>query len=155
MEISFYHLTSTPIEKALPTLLEKAYEAGHRIQVVCAEEDVKNFDEKFWTFHPRKFLPHGTEGPEKQPVFITPNNDNQNKASVLAIADGREIPETTSTLSGGIEGGEYEKVLHMFDGNIEADLATARERWKAYKEKGYALRYWFQDEKGKWAEKSL
>lgn len=144
MEISFYHLTITPLEKALPTLLEKAYEAGHKIQVVCKEESVQFLDEKFWTFHPRKFLPHGTEKPELQPVFISASNDNQNDATVLAIADGREIPSEN-----------YEKILHMFDANFEEDLATARTRWKDYKAKGYTLRYWFQDEKGKWAEKAL
>ena len=144
MEISFYHLTTTPLEKAMPTLLEKAYEAGHKIQVVCTEENVKVLDEKFWTFHPRKFLPHGTDRPEKQPVFITPDNDNANNASVLAITDGREIADTN-----------YEKVIHMFDGNDEASLNTARTRWKEYKDKGYSLHYWFQDEKGKWAEKNL
>lgn len=144
MEISFYHLTTSPIEKALPNLLEKAYESGHRIQVVCSNEDVKAFDDTFWTFHPRKFLPHGTDNPEKQPVFITPDNDNQNSATVLAITDGREIPSE-----------DYEKILHMFDGNNEDALATARSRWKEYKEKGYELRYWFQDENGKWAEKNL
>ena len=133
---------------------------------MCSPEDVKAFDDTFWTFHPRKFLPHGTEHPEKQPVFITPDNDNQNNASVLAITDGRDVTSlltsppdgernnSPSHLGRGLGGG-FEKILDMFDGNNEQALNKARARWKAYKDKGYNLRYWFQDEKGKWTEKSL
>jgi DNA polymerase-3 subunit chi len=63
---------------------------------------------------------------------------------VLAVADGREVAAE-----------DYKKILHIFDGNNEADLKTARERWKTYKSAGHNLHYWFQDGKGKWAEKNL
>lgn len=147
MEISFYHLTTSPIEKALPALVDKAYEAGNNVLVVASEENVKVFDDTFWTFAKKKFLPHGTPAskhePAKNPIFITAENDNANNAEILAIADGREVF------------GDFKRVLDVFDGNIDADLDAARTRWKQYKEAGHDLRYWFQDEKGKWQEKQI
>ncbi|PIR32009.1 MAG: DNA polymerase III subunit chi [Alphaproteobacteria bacterium CG11_big_fil_rev_8_21_14_0_20_44_7] len=144
MEVSFYHLSSTPIEKAVPILLEKAYEGGHRCMVLAKEQDIDAFDKTLWTFHPRKFLPHGTKNPEKQPIFITSKNDNQNNATVIAVVNAEVID-----MNG------FEKILDIFDGNVEADLSAARARWKSYKEQGANLRYWFQDEKGKWLEKQI
>lgn len=149
MEISFYHLTVTPLEKATPALVERAYDAGLRVHVLCNAARKAALDAALWTYHPRKFLPHGTDddtkiAPERQPILISAELANLNSATVLAVTNGAEIADF----------GSFERVLDIFDGNIDADLATARKRWKAYKEAGHSLRYWFQDEKGKWQEKA-
>lgn len=148
MEISFYHLTSSPLKKALPLLLEKAYENNMRSLVICNKEDIKQLDDDLWTFHPRKFLPHGITEAETQPIFISDviaNNSKNDLRQVLAITNGAEYD--------GLQ--NFAKVIDMFDGNNENSLNTARKRWKTYKDKGYALRYWKQDEKGAWAEKAV
>lgn len=148
MEISFYHLTVTPLEKATPALVERAYDAGLRVHVLCDAAKKQQLDAALWTYHPRKFLPHGTDddakiAPERQPILISAEQKNLNSATVLAVTNGAEITDF----------GGFERVLDIFDGNVEADLANARKRWKAYKDKDINLRYWFQDEKGKWQEK--
>lgn len=147
MEISFYHLTATPIEKATPTLLDKAYEGGLRAHLLCATEDKQKFDDALWTFHPRKFLPHGTDESEipaeRQPVLISDSQENRNDATVLAVTNGETISEF----------GKFTKILDIFDGNFDDILDAARKRWKEYNAAGHTLRYWFQDEKGKWVEK--
>jgi DNA polymerase-3 subunit chi len=88
MEISFYHLTSSPLKKALPALLEKAFEGGLRALVIADKPAIKQLDDDMWTFHPRKFLPHGTDRRELMPVFLSDeiSNDNDNlRREVLAI----------------------------------------------------------------------
>ena len=143
MEISFYHLTSSPLKKALPALLEKVYEGGLRVLVIADKPAIKQLDDDLWTFHPRKFLPHGTDRRELMPVFLSDDFTNDNR-EVLAVTNGAEYE--------GNQG--FKKVLDMFDGNDENALNSARKRWKSYKDKGYNLRYWKQDEKGAWAEKA-
>ena len=144
MEISFYQLKTTPIDKALPKLLEKAYDAGHRVHVVANAAEMKKFDDSLWTFHPQKFLPHGTTEPSVQPIFLASDSENKNNATILAVTNGSKIPDVS----------HFVKVLDIFDGNIEPQLQSARERWKLYKAAGYVLKYWLQDDKGNWAEKS-
>lgn len=147
MEASFYHLTSSPLKKALPSLLEKAYENNMRSLVICNAENIKQLDDDLWTFSPTKFLPHGTEKPEIQPVFITDkitDKNANNGRQVLAITNGAEYDGSQS----------FEKLLDMFDGNSDEQLNAARKRWKLYKDAGYTLRYWKQDEKGAWSEKT-
>lgn len=147
MEISFYHLTSTPIEKATPALLDKAYEGKMRALLLCANDEKQKFDDALWTFHPRKFLPHGTDeseiDPKRQPILISDKLENLNDSTVLAIVNGEKIEDF----------GKFTKVLDIFDGNYAEILEAARSRWKEYKEKDFKLRYWFQDDKGKWVEK--
>lgn len=147
MEISFYQLTSSPLKKALPALLEKAYENDMRSLVICEQENIKKLDDDLWTFHPRKFLPHGISNPKIQPIFISENFDDEeanNNREVLAITNGKFYDGNK----------KFSKILDIFDGNSETDLNSARRRWKSYKEKGYNLRYWKQDEKGAWSEKA-
>lgn len=141
-EISFYHLTTTPLERALPSLLEKAYEAGMRTLVLVDKGRMKQIDDSLWTANQQKFLPHGTSNPELQPIFLSDKIFNDNR-KVLAITNGATYESDDG----------FAKILDIFDGNIETDLARARERWKLYKDKGFEAKYWFQDEKGKWVSK--
>ena len=60
-EIRFYHLQKQRLEDALPALLEKARERGHRIVVQAGSpERVKALDSLLWTYRPESFLPHGS-----------------------------------------------------------------------------------------------
>src|SRR5687768_347961 len=97
-----------------------------RTLVVADKAEIKQLDDDLWTFHPRKFLPHGITEPEIQPVFISDSITNDNR-EVLAITNGAEYDGNSG----------FKKVLDMFDGNNEADLNKARTRWKAYKDKGF------------------
>jgi len=47
---------------------------------------------------------------------------------------------------------EYDRVLDLFDGEDEAALTAARDRWKAAKAAGHALIYWQQGARG-WEKK--
>ena len=59
--IQFYHLTATPLERALPKLLEKAYDGGFTTLLVAdSEEYVEHLNELLWTYDPGSFLPHGS-----------------------------------------------------------------------------------------------
>jgi len=49
-EIGFYHLLATPLERALPKLLELGLKAGFRIVVLAGSaERVDHLDAALWT----------------------------------------------------------------------------------------------------------
>jgi DNA polymerase-3 subunit chi len=144
MEISFYQLSTSPLAKALPLLVEKAYEAGLKSWVVASPSGIKAVDEGLWTTYQAKFLPHGTQNPEVQPIFISTEVANPDGRQVLIITSGAKLGSTTLG---------YSKVLDIFDGNNEDELAAARARWKEYKNQNYDLKYWSQDDAGKWVQK--
>lgn len=146
-EIRFYHMQQKRLEKALPEIVAKALEKGHRVVVKAgSRERVESLDAVLWTYDPASFLPHGyvKDGTEKeQPVFLTTEDENPNGASVLVLADG--------AVSGNLEA--FPLCCEIFDGNDEAAVKAARERWKSLKNKGHKLAYFQQNDSGKWEQK--
>jgi DNA polymerase-3 subunit chi len=147
-KVGFYHLTRSPLDKALPKLLEKALGAGHRCVVLCgSQERVAALDSLLWTYDPDSWLPHGSardgEG-ESQTIWLTGTDENPNKADLLVQLDGM----TSAKL------GDYVRCLDLFDGADEEEVARARERWRVLSSAGHDLSYWQQDEKGGWRAKA-
>lgn len=146
--VQFYHLTATPLEIALPKLLEKIIAGGFRALVVAEDEQrVEQLNSLLWTYRPDSFLPHGSTkdgNAEQQPVFISNSLQSANGAHMLVITDGRNL--TGIPLP-------YEKILDIFDGKNEPATAAARQRWTSYKKDGYNISYFQQSEHGNWQKK--
>lgn len=91
-EVLFYHLTTTPLERSLPEILEKALARGWRTVVRCGSEaGMTALDAALWTWRDEAFLPHGTSAaahPERQPIYLTLGDDCPNGAALLVLADG-------------------------------------------------------------------
>jgi len=145
-EIGFYHLRTMPLERALPSILERARAAGHRIVVMAGSpERVDHLNDLLWTYNDAGFLPHGSarDGQaERQPIWLTAADENPNGASMLVLVDG----------AGSARLGEYARCCDIFDGTDEAAVAAARQRWKAAKSAGHQLVYWAQTE-SKWEKR--
>ena len=143
-EISFYHLTSSTLEKALPKLIEKIYSLGLKIVILCENNElIQIIDEILWSYSTKTFLAHATyldPHPEKQPIYITDKEENPNQASIL-IKIGENIPNYFN---------EFDKYLDIFSGNNQNELAAARSRYKIFKSKESTIKYWKQDESGNW-----
>lgn len=146
-EIGFYHLLSTPLERALPRLLERARGQGHRIILRAASaERVEHLNALLWTYDDAGFLPHGSArdgNPAEQPIWLTERQENPNGATILFLVDGVEADDLDA----------FSRGIDMFDGNDEAAVEAARARWRRAKEAGHALTYWQQTEKG-WEKKA-
>lgn len=146
-QIQFYHLTATPVERALPKLLEKALAGGHRVLLVeSAPEKLDYFNQILWTYSTLTFLPHGAANepqPEEQPILLAPSINNTNNADALFVTDGTALEGNAS----------FSRVIDIFDGNNAEAVARARSRWATYKNAGHTLSYLRQNESGGWEEK--
>ncbi len=143
-EIRFYHLTASPLERALPKLVEKVLERGDRTVIMAgSEERVEALNAALWTYDPQSFLPHGSvrdgNAPD-QPVWLTTAYENPNRASVLFLTDGATCPTQT----------EFPLVIEVFDGGVAENVEAARTRWKSYRDAGHTLTYWRQTDRGAW-----
>jgi len=144
-ELLFYHLQRQPLERVLPTLLEKSLERGWRVIVQAgSEERIEALDAHLWTFRDDAFLPHGLwrePGAGEQPILLTVNDDNPNRASVRFLLDGAAVPPDAAA---------YERIVLLFDGDDPDALEGARTRWQEAKDKGFSVTYWQPDEQGRW-----
>src|SRR5262249_7644953 len=93
-EIGFYHLTRKNLEQVLPELLEKTLQSGTRAVVrVGSVERAEALTQHLWTYNPNNFLPHGNAkdgNADRQPIWLTAEDENPNKAAFLFLADGAD-----------------------------------------------------------------
>lgn len=145
-EYSFYHLQRAPLERALPRLLERVVQSGLRAVVLAGSpERVEQLDALLWTYDAGSFLAHGSADggfAGDQPVFLTTDEENPNAATVLVLLDG---------VDAGFKGG-FERCLDLFDGNDAEAVEAARSRWRAAQGSGNAVKYWKQDDAGRWEQ---
>jgi len=143
-EVSFYHLLHTPLDRALPKLIQKVLESGARAVIrTGSAERAEALSSVLWTFDQNSFLPHGTArdgNADRQPVWITPDDENPNGADILVLTDGAAAGDIAA----------WRRCLEMFDGRDDAAVAEARRRWSDYKAADHVLTYWQQTERGGW-----
>jgi len=158
--IQFYHLTATPLERALPKILEKALAAGFKTLLVAeSEERTEQLNQLLWTYDPGSFLPHGSvkDGNiEQQPILICSSAESpeilcsrlrasQDGKILLAVTNGA-MPEQPEA---------FARILDIFDGNDAQTVEKARNRWKLYKDSGYSISYLRQNGSGSWEQKAV
>jgi DNA polymerase-3 subunit chi len=146
-EIGFYHLTRTGPDQALPTLLGRTLAAGHRAVVICGSpERVAALDAALWLCPEPDWLPHGSSATgeaDLQPIWLTTEDESPNSARFLFLIDGASSQRLD----------QFDRIFDLFDGNDEASLAAARQRWRTAKSAGHSLTYWQQTRKG-WEKKA-
>jgi DNA polymerase-3 subunit chi len=143
-EVSFYHLLTRPLEWALPRLLDKVVASGARAVVMAGSgERVEWLNQQLWTYDPDGFLPHGCAADGEaaaQPIWLTEHDENPNGATFLLLTDGAASDRVAS----------YQRCFELFDGNDEAAVTAARQRWSQFKAAGHGVTYWKQNERGGW-----
>jgi DNA polymerase-3 subunit chi len=147
-DIQFYHLTSAPLERVLPKLLEKALQGGFKALVLMeSEARVESMNTALWTYDPASFLPHGSAADghaAEQPIYLTASEGNPNHANLLVVTDGSELELD----------GQCRRLLDIFDGNDEQMVAKALARRNKYQAEGHAVSYIRQNPAGGWEKQS-
>ena len=145
----FYHLTRSPLEVMLPSLLARSLHAGWRV-VVRGVSDARMgwLDEKLWQGPDDGFLPHGLAGGRfdaDQPVLLTTAENFPNGAACLMSIDGANVAAG--------ECRAVERVCVIFDGNEQASLDRARAQWQDLTGVGVSAQYW-SEAAGRWQKKA-
>lgn len=147
-EVLFYHLQRRPLEDVLPNLLERCLERGWRAVVQTrTQERCEALDTHLWCYRDDSFLPHGRASDRHaaaHPIWLTTTNENPNGAAVRFVVD-RAACEAS---------GEYQRIVHLFDGADAEAVEAARRDWKAASAAGHAVTYWQQDESGRWTKRA-
>ncbi|MBL0941213.1 MAG: DNA polymerase III subunit chi [Alphaproteobacteria bacterium] len=146
-EVSLYHLTTIPLERVLPKLLEKIIASGKRSLVLAAsEERVEMLNNALWTYAAGSFLPHGSSKdgfPEHQPIWLSANPDPLNGATIVVLTESVDAPALEN----------FERCIDIFDGLDDDATALAKKRIQHYNNNGHNITYWQQDSKGVWEKK--
>ena len=144
MQVDFYHLTATPLERALPQIAERMVAAGSRLLIVADDEDARAaLDRLLWSYTPDSFLPHAQAGAADdaaQPVLIAGDAAAGNGARHVALADGVWRNEAL----------DFDRAFHFFG---EDQVEEARAAWRSLSgRRDVERRYWKQNEAGRWEQ---
>ncbi|MCL4747448.1 MAG: DNA polymerase III subunit chi [Burkholderiaceae bacterium] len=112
-------------------LVRKIYRAGHKAVVYGQPAAIAELDRMLWTFSALEFIPHVAAGHElaaRTPVLLASEVCDTPHADVL-VNLGATTPAFFS---------RFERLIEVVDANDE-ERTSARERWRFYKDRGYAV----------------
>jgi DNA polymerase-3 subunit chi len=146
MQVDFYQLGRAPLEQVIASIAQKLLSEEKRLLIVAEDEGLlARLDRLLWDHGPTSFLPHETAGGSddaRQPVLLAAQTDAPNLARNVLIADGQWREAALG----------FDRAFYLFD---SATLEGAREAWKSLAGgEGVDRRYWAQDERGKWIQKT-
>jgi DNA polymerase-3 subunit chi len=114
-------------------LAEKAWREGHSVHIRCADaENVSYIDDLLWTYKDTSFLPHAaTDAADADTVPVTlGHGDSTPRIPDVLINLGDDVPDCFS---------RFERVMET-TGVDPGARAAARERYRYYQDRGYALK---------------
>lgn len=131
-EVAFHFNVPDKLDYAC-RLLRKAHAAGGRLGVVGPQELLGALDSALWSFSALDFVPHclATAPPpvlRSSPIVLAADCTQLQQATVL-VNLGAAVPA-------GFE--RFERLVELVD-TSEDDRAQARQRWRHYAERGYAI----------------
>ncbi len=147
-EIGFFHLTRSPLERALPRLLQQLLARDEWVFLKCADAEMaETLDRFLWAFDPDSFLPHGRVGEGReadQPILIGWEDiAPANGAPVAVVVAPADLPAAPVAC-------RFRRIAYLFDGHDEAIVARARATYRAAAALTRVRKYWRQDQKGRW-----
>ena len=144
MQVDFYHLTTTPLDRALPQIAERVVAGGARLLIVAADEEARaSLDRLLWSYTPDSFLPHAQAGAADdaaQPVLIAGDATAANGARHIALADGVWRDAALG----------FDRAFHFFG---DEEVGEARAAWRSLAGRDdVGRRYWKQNDAGRWEQ---
>jgi DNA polymerase-3 subunit chi len=151
-EVLFYHLEKQSLDEVLPGLIERTLARSWRALIRTeSAERAQALDNLLWTWNEESFLPHAQRGdgdPTNQPVLITMEEGNLNRAEVLFLVGGT-MPESWQGVMA-----QFARIVVLFDGRDASALSGARAAWTDARQSGHDATYWRQSAGGRWEKQA-
>ncbi|WBL31806.1 DNA polymerase III subunit chi [Sinirhodobacter sp. HNIBRBA609] len=148
MPALFYHVTQSPVEEVVASLLQRALGQGWRVELRGTDAARMDwYDQRLWLGGDEAFLPHGLAGgphDDLQPVLLTTAPKPEGMQAIMAL-DGAEVSLD--------EIAQKERVWILFDGRDQQALERARAQWRDLTGAGASAQYWSEKD-GRWEKKA-
>lgn len=132
-QVDFYVLPTDALDARLDfacKLCEKAWRLGHKVYLHCEDADQRaQLDQRLWQFKGEAFVPHDLAEVDANAVVVLGLGNDAGSHADLLINLGGEVPGFV---------GNFQRVAEIV---VEepAIREAARERFRFYREQGYAL----------------
>ncbi|MBU2358863.1 MAG: DNA polymerase III subunit chi, partial [Alphaproteobacteria bacterium] len=134
--VYFYHLTESPIDQALPQLVDRAAGQGWRVLIRGRRMPLLDrLDAVLWQGPPDNFRAHGMAGDHDadQPILLGIDTPAEGFDCVMSV-DGADLTAAEIATAA--------RACVLFDGHDGDALQRARSQWKALTGAAVAAQYW-------------
>lgn len=146
-KVRFYQLAAMPLEKALVGIVGKAWNLGFYICMLAnSAHHARWLDDMLWRVPHDSFLPHGQwhrPDPERQPILISLEPDDRNKASIVVLAAPKLVADPH----------RFDMIIDFVQGQDPTATDASRHRYRHYLQMGCNMEYWTQTPLGGWQKK--
>ncbi|MDP4725022.1 MAG: DNA polymerase III subunit chi [Alphaproteobacteria bacterium] len=149
LQVSFYQLMLTPLEKVVPRIVDKIYASNLRALIwVENDEQLTLLNTSLWTYSTLAFVPHGCrldseETKDQQPIWLSTTLENPNRSTVCVAANGQIVKNPESF--------GFDRIADIFDATITETrdgAASFAERLNFYNSKNATITQWQQTKEG-------
>ena len=149
VQVSFYHLMLTPIEKVAPRIVDKIYAANLRALIwVENDEQLALLNTSLWTYSTLAFVPHGCrldseDTKDQQPIWLSTTLENPNQATVCVAVNGQVMKNPESF--------GFDRIVDIFDATtteVREGAISFEERLNFYNAQGVTVTRWQQTKDG-------
>ena len=134
-EISFHFNAPDKMAYAC-RLLRKAVNGGARVVVMGEPHALGQLDVALWTFSPLDFIPHCFDDAEACMVAASPVVLGSGTQAAANALPGQVLVNLGARVPDGFE--RFERLIDLV-GTDDEDRRVARDRWKHYANRGYAM----------------
>ena len=133
-EVEFHTGVEEPLSFAC-RLLRKAQRQGVRVQVTAPAETLSALDRLLWTFEDRDFVPHArvpgvaARVARHTPLWLSCEVQAAGGAPRVLVNLGADMPDAAAPV---------DRIIEIVSAD---DAAQGRERWRAYKQRGVAMKH--------------
>ena len=134
-EVSFHFNVADKMAYAC-RLLRKAVNGGARVVVAGEPQALGQLDAALWTFSPLDFIPHCFDDANAGMVAASPVVLGSGTLTATNPVHGQVLLNLGAQVPEGFE--RFERLIDVV-GTGEEDRQVARDRWKHYASRGYAM----------------
>lgn len=131
-EVAF-HFNAPDKQSYACRLLRKGYLKGARLVVLADAQALASLDAALWTFSQSEFIPHGCESDDPVVLQRSPVQLYSELPDSLEVSSSTVLVNLCANLPPGYA--RFERVIEVVTQD-ENDRLRARERWRAYKQRG-------------------
>lgn len=163
-QISFYQTIEDLADKTFCQLIEKCYSSNLKVVIFTADIQMQEYyDRLLWIYSPKKFIPHGTkydDFPELQPIYITPELENPNQASILVMIKQTPtiilnllLPKQDNPIS-SVESLNFERAIIVYNGSESSNFNKLINEIRTLKNSNFSIDYFKQEINGGWVKEN-
>lgn len=133
--------------------------AGFQSLILMPDENqINHMSQALWSYKKEGFLPHldvSDKSAAQTPILTSSYEKFMDLDDIKEVLKDKSMLLVTSQHDIEPERLQsFDLCCEMLNGHNQQDVEAGRKRWARYKDAGFSVSYWAQDDQGRWSQKA-